>query len=187
MNQEQETIFREVQRFRQPLLWVFMVSICVALVGVVSHAMLRQLLLGKPVSNNAIPDGLLLLLGCTLILLILGFPVLLALVRLVIEVRMDGLYFGFFPFQRSLQKVEPKQLKRFEMRMFGSVAELRKWRDKSLERSNILTVNGNYGLHLELSTGQCWFIGSQRPDQLLQAIILAFKIPKCKKVSETNE
>ena len=186
MSQEQETIFREIQRFRQPLLWLFIVSLSVSLVGVVSHAMLRQLVLGKPLNQHAIPDTVLVFFGTLLILLILGLPVLLALVRLVTEVRLDGLYFGFFPFQRSLVKVEPAQLKNFEMRVFKSVAELRAWRDKKLDRGNILTVNGNYGVHLELSTGQCWFIGSQRPDQLAQAILLAFKIPKCKKQMEAN-
>lgn len=186
MSQEQDTIFREIQRFRQPALWLFVVSVSISLVGVVSYAILRQLVLGKAVSHNAIPDSALLLFGSLLILLILGLPVLLALVRLVTEVRLDGLYFGFFPFQRSLIKVEPSQVKSFEMRVFKSVAELRTWGDRKLERSNILTVNGNYGVHVELSTGESWFIGSQRPDQLAQAILLAFKIPKCKKQMEAN-
>ena len=186
MSQEQETIFREIQRFRQPVLWLFAVSASIALIGVVSYAMMRQLVLGQPISPGAIPDAVLAFFGSLLILLILGLPALLALVRLVTEVRLDGLYFGLLPFQRSLTKVEPRQLKSFEMRVFRSVAELRNWRDKKLERSNILTISGNYGVHLELSTGQCWFIGSQRPDQLAQAILLAFKIPKCKKGQETN-
>jgi hypothetical protein len=185
MSQEQETIFREIQRFRQPALWLFIVFSSVALVGVVSHAVLRQLVLGKP-AQHAVPDAALVVFGCLVILLILGLPTLLALVRLVTEVRLDGLYFGFFPFQRSLVKIEPSQLKNFEMRVFKSVAELRTWGDKKLDRSHILTVNGNYGVHVELTTGERWFIGSQRPDQLAQAILLAFKIPKCKRQMQAN-
>lgn len=181
MAQEQETIFREIQRFRQPWFWFLLVSACISLLGVVSYAMVRQLALGRPVGHSPISDTMLLVLGSLLVLLILGFPALIASVRLVTEVRLDGLYFGMLPFQRALFMVGPKQLKAFEMRAFKSVAELRIWKDKTLERGNILTVSGNYGVHLEMNTGENWFVGSQRPDQLLQAIVLAFKIPRCKR------
>lgn len=188
MTQEQEpiVIFREIQRFRQPALWLAVVTACVVLVGAVSYPVVSQLLLGKPVARTPLPDAALLLFGGATILLILGLPALLALARLVVEVRLDGLYFRFSPFQRALFRIAPEQLGRFEAKAFRSVGELRAWGGKSLAPRNILTVSGNRGVFLETSAGQSWFIGSQRPEQLVQAIILAFKIPKCRKGMETN-
>ncbi|MBI4384806.1 MAG: hypothetical protein HY579_12325 [Nitrospinae bacterium] len=181
MEQDPNLLFREIQRFRQPALWCAVVLFGVALIGAVSYPLASSLLLGHPARGASFPDASSQVLGALTILLIAGFPALLGTARLVVEVRLDGLYFRFHPFQRSSFKIAPEQLKHFELKSFKSVRDLRNWKS-ALAPGNILTVSGNRGVFLELAGGQSWFLGSQRPEQLAQAIVLAFKIPKCKRM-----
>ncbi|MBI4389099.1 MAG: hypothetical protein HY580_02880 [Nitrospinae bacterium] len=184
MKQDLNILFREIQRFRQPALWCAVVMLSVAVIGAVSYPMARNFFLGPPAREAFSPGVPSLVMGALTILLVAGFPVLLGMARLVVEVRLDGLYFRFHPFQRASFKIAPEQLTHFELKSYKSVRDLRSWKS-SLEPGNILTVSGNRGVFLELAGGQSWFLGSQRSEQLAQAIVLAFKLPKCKRM-ETN-
>ena len=48
MENDHEVLYREVQRFRQPLIWIFLISI--ALFSI--YGMVQQLILGKPFGNK---------------------------------------------------------------------------------------------------------------------------------------
>ena len=61
-NGEREILFREVQHFRQPLLWLVML----ALFALMMYAVIRQLVLEEPFGNNPASDTVLIVLAILL-------------------------------------------------------------------------------------------------------------------------
>ncbi len=177
-------LFREVQKFRQPQLWVVLVFFSVFLIGFVSYVMIKQLLLGEPVGAEPLPTPILIGAGSLLILSVVGFLAMMGMACLITEVRLNGFYYGYFPFHRKMNRVALEKLKDMKIRNFKSVGELRHWDSRILDRKDIYTLSGHKGLHLELADGQCLFFGSQNPEQLARAIRLDLSPPPCQGLNE---
>ena len=95
---ESVVIFSEVQRFRQPWIWVILLSITALML----YFIIMQVALGEPVGNNPAADWLLIILA---IVFGLGFPVFFYFLNLTVEVRTDGLYYRYFPLHLSFKKI----------------------------------------------------------------------------------
>jgi len=129
--------------------------------------MIQQLILHKPVGNNPSSDAVLLVVG-----IIFGFlfPLFFLFSKLVTEVRDDGLYFRFYPFHRSFQKIEFMRIKKYEVRTYRAFKEYGGWGIRYSRNGKAYNVGGNEGVQLELINGERILIGSGRPDELLRAI-----------------
>ena len=160
-----EVIFREVQPFRQPWIWV----IVVALASLIWYALVQQLLLGHPVGENPMPDLVLVIFW-----LVFGicFPALFVFGRLVTEVRNDGIYIRYIPFHRSFRRIGFEELKRYEVRTYRPLAEYGGWgiRYGLRGQGRAYNVSGNRGVQIEMSSGKRLLIGSQRPEDVVRAI-----------------
>jgi hypothetical protein len=94
------TAFHEEQRFRQPWLWLMLLGslglVCVPLMV----GLIQQLVLGEPWGAEPLSDRALASVGGATLLFSIALVVLFARMRLVTEVRDDGVHVLFAPFTR---------------------------------------------------------------------------------------
>ena len=164
--QSQTVFYREVQRFRQVWLWIITLSIPALMI----YAVVQQLFLGKPFGNNPAPDVVLIILA---VIFGLGLPALLLATNLTTEVHSDGVHIRFFPFHLSLRKVASGELQRYEARTYSPLKEYGGWGIRYGSKGKAYNISGNRGVQLEFSGGERLLLGSQRPEELAQAIELA--------------
>ena len=159
---------REIQYFRQPWLWILILAIsAIALWG-----MIQQLFLGKPFGNNPAPDTILIIIA---VIFGFGFPYTFYKMNLTIEVRSDGIYYRFFPFHLSFHKIKLEDLVKYEVRTYSPIRDYGGWGIRWGSKGKAYNVSGNRGINLEYSNGKQLLIGSQKPEELAEALDLAIE------------
>ncbi|MCL5878591.1 MAG: DUF6141 family protein [Deltaproteobacteria bacterium] len=168
MNKPSNTIFKEEQRFRLPLYLFFIITLFV--IALFGNGMFQQLVLGHPWGNKPMPDGRLAVIGIIQIVIVTGIFVIFFAARLITEVRSDGLYMRFIPFHRSFRSIPFETLKTYEACTYRPIRDAGGYGIHRGRRGWAYNVSGNRGVQLELVSGKRILIGSQRPDELVQAI-----------------
>jgi hypothetical protein len=159
--------YREVQRFRQPWLWLLIAGVF----GVTVWGFVQQIILGKPFGQNPASDTVMMIMA---FVFGLAFPVLFLVANLTTEVRSDGLYYRFFPFHLRFRRLTAESLVSHEVRTYKPIRDYGGWGIRYGRGSKAYNVSGNRGVMLEMSDGLRLLIGSQKPDDLANAISLAF-------------
>ncbi len=165
MNRGDETspIYREVQQFRQVWIW----AVVFVLAGLVWYATVKQLLLHRPFGNTPMPDIPMVI---NWFIFGIGLPALFFFSQLVTEVRNDGIYIRFSPFHRTFRKIAFTEMKQFEMRTYRSFREYGGHGIRYGSKGKAYNVSGDRGVQIELLNGKRLLIGSQRAEELVQAI-----------------
>ncbi|WP_135306088.1 DUF6141 family protein [Haloarcula amylovorans] len=135
--------FREVQRFRQWWLWL--------LLGIVS---LVSFVSGGPVG----------------IVIAGSIVVFLWSLRLITEVRDDGLYIRFVPIHRSFRRVPWTDIESVESVSYRPLREYGGWGIRWRSGAIAYNVSGSNGVFLTKRDDRGLLIGSQRADELAAAI-----------------
>jgi len=160
---EKRPVYREVQRFRQVWVWALVIPIA----GLMWYSFAKQLLLHHPLRDNLISDIRLFLFWLAFGI---GLPALFVFGRLITEVREDGIYIRFVPFHRRSRKIPFKDLKEYQVRTYRPILDYGGWGIRCGLKGKAYTVSGNRGVQLELTSGERLLVGSQRPEELWQAI-----------------
>lgn len=161
-----QVLFKEVQKISQ--IWVWLI---IAIPVVLSwYGAYQQLLLGKPFGNNPAPDWMMLLL-----LLVFGvlFPVYFHYIKMVTEVRKDGLYVRFYPFHRSFKRFPFEIIQNYEVLTYNPIRDYGGWGIRHGFKGNAYNMAGNRGVLFEFADGKKvkkLMIGSQIPEKLSEAI-----------------
>ena len=165
MNQSgvKNALFREVQRFRAVWIWCVVLFIS----GMMWYSAVQQLLLKKPFGDRPMPD---LMLVVFFIIFGIGFPALFAFGNLTSEVREDGIYIRFIPFQWSFQKIGYDELDTFEVTTYRPIRDYGGWGVRYGSKGKAYNVSGNRGVLLTFKNGKRLLIGSQRSDEFHQWI-----------------
>ena len=166
MNQRDS--FSEVQRFRQTWIWVLILPISSFLIILFGYGMFKQLILGHPWGSRPLSDTALAIMGPLWILFGIGLAYLFYSMKLITEVRNDGLYIRFFPLTH--QKIPFEDIRRCEARTYSPIREFGGWGIRYGRKAKAYNVSGNQGVQLELSNGKRLLIGSGRPEELARAI-----------------
>jgi len=161
-------LYREVQYFRQLWVWILLLSISLTTIW----GMVQQLFLGKPFGNNPAPDTVLIVI---VIIFGFGFPYAFYKMNLTTEIRSDGIYYRFFPFHRSFHKIAAEDIISYEIRNYSPIKEYGGWGIRHGRKGKAYNVSGNRGVQLELSNGKQLMIGTQRPEELAEALSLGLK------------
>jgi hypothetical protein len=159
---------REVQHFRQVWLWIFLISMSLFCIW----GMVQQLILGEPFGNNPAPDIVLIII---VPIFGFGFPIFFYMMNLTTEVRDDGIYFRFFPVHFSFRKIALEDVRRYEVLTYNALKEYGGWGIRYGRKGKAYSVSGNRGVQLELSNGSQLLIGSQKPEELAEALSLALR------------
>jgi hypothetical protein len=155
--------FREVQCIRR-VWWVML------LVGGIAcltwYSFWQQILLGRPVGTNPGPDWAI---AAIWLLCGIGLPVLLLTMRLIVEVHPGHISIRYVPLLR--RRIPTAEIAHFRARSYRPILEYGGWGIKGWSRGRIAyNVRGNRGVELELRDGRQVMIGSQRADELEEAL-----------------
>ena len=163
MTEKNSPIFREVQKFSS---WVFVFISSILVFSIVLVAVIAKLETAK---GNSSPP---LLPHIVAIAVPLAALVLFLLTRLETEVRRDGLHVRFFPFHIRFKKFTADDLKEYYTRRYSPLAEYGGWgiRYGLFGVGKAYNAKGNLGVQLIFKNGKRLLIGSQKPDELVQAI-----------------
>jgi len=142
---EGETHFREVQRFRQPWIWVLLGGVSLLLIAF-----------------GPISWGGLVVVGAVAMLLYS--------LRLETEVRADGIYLKMWPLHRSVRRIPWSEIERYESTQYSPLQEFGGWGIRWTPGKLAYNVSGDRGIRIERTTGRVVLVGSQRPEELVRAI-----------------
>jgi len=107
----EKIIFTEKQSFRQPLIWIILLSLNILFIyGFVEQVIRKEQFGEKPMTDT----GLIILMLITLTLSLCFFSL-----RLETLIKPDGIYFRFYPFQIKYKHLHGKTLQKY---MYGSTA-----------------------------------------------------------------
>jgi hypothetical protein len=176
MNQDTKFLFQEEQRFRQPFLWVIIGVSSLLTIGIFAYGMYQQLIQGKPWGDRPMPDPVLLLFGSFMILFGIGLFVFFCITKLTTEVRGGGLFIRYFPFHLSFRKIPLEKVKKCEARKYKPIREYGGWGIRFGSHGKVYNVKGNRGVQFEFLSGRRLLIGSQKPDEFVQAIDSILKL-----------
>lgn len=161
--EEQIALFHEEQRFTQWWVWL------IILVGVSPawYIWWRHLLVRRTSGADAVADWVVWLvwLGVGVVL-----PVLFASMRLVTQVRYDGVYIRFVPFHWRWVKIPAERIQEAHARTYNALLEYGGWGIRYGARGKAYNVSGNRGVELQFADGRTLLIGSQRAEELEKAI-----------------
>jgi uncharacterized membrane protein YbhN (UPF0104 family) len=165
MIEETELIYREEQRFGSWLRWLIALSMALAVpFSIFSLTKIPS----EQGSSDILPILTLIIVGiCVPIAVALLFWVL----KLETEVRSDGLYIRYFPFRIHFKRFRVEDLSECYARKYKPLLEYGGWGIRcSLRKGKAYNVSGNKGVQLVFKSGKRLLIGSQRAEEIEEAI-----------------
>ena len=132
------------------------------------YGFIQQLIIGVPFGNKPAPDVMMVILW---VIFGIAFPItMLRIVKLIIEVREDGLYIRFKPFHIEYRKFLYKDIKQYESIIYSPLKRFGGWGIRmNFQGETAYILNGKQALELKLRN-QTVVIGTQKPDELKNAM-----------------
>ena len=144
MSNEMAILFSEVQKFRQPLLWIFLCIISIIIVVV----------------SFLLPMVIIICVG-----------IFLFITKLEVEVRESGLFVRFFPLHLSFNKIPVENIDEYRIITYSPIKDYGGWGIRYSSKGKVYNVSGNRGVLLKFKDGSADLcIGSQKPEELYSAI-----------------
>ena len=153
--------FHEEQRFRQPWIWALILGVA----ALQWWGWVQQILLGQPFGDNPGPDWMVWLFW---LLFGIGLPLFFVYLRLLVEVREDGVWLRFIPLTTRVIPFE--QIEQVEAVDYKPLRQYGGWGIRGLGSNRAYNVSGSEGVRLRLRNGDVVVIGSRRSDALALAI-----------------
>ncbi len=167
--QPEPAIFREDQRFGQVWLWVIIIGM-----DVVCFALFFLQFIGPRRPQTIGPADWF---GLTLVsLLCLGITGLFVFLKLITRVTSQGISIQFVPLHRKPIVISFSDISKFSIRTYRPIIEYGGWGIKRGIAGLAYNVSGNQGMQLILADGRRILIGTQEPEQFINAMSLAGKI-----------
>ena len=173
----EKVLYKEEQRFSQPWIWLILVPSFVSVFWVFGSAFNKQLVNGEPWGDKPMSDAGLIVFGVFMVLLMIGLTFLFYRMKLVTEIKMDGIFYRYPPLIHKFRKISPDSIESYEVRQYKPIREYGGWgvkthghRRKRRKYGSAYNVKGNIGLQLHLKDGKKILIGTQRKDALDHAL-----------------
>jgi hypothetical protein len=90
--------------------------------------------------------------------------------RLTTEVNRSGLYIQFFPFHLSPKKIPLNKVVQLEIKTYRPVRDYLGYGIRYGAAGKAYNMSGDRGVNLKFSAGRDILIGSQKPEELAQAL-----------------
>lgn len=162
-------VFSETQRFNQ--WWLLLIlSLPILFLG---YSLYQWYYTNEAVGNVGPNDstGQLIVIASVLPFLILFY-----LFRLHTEIDESGIEYQFLPFHTSAKKIAWTEIDNCYVRTYNPILEYGGWGFKtSLGNGRALNVKGNKGIQIILISGKKLLIGTQKPEQAKNVIVLYLK------------
>lgn len=159
-----KTLYKEEQKFGQPWIWLIFIPLTASSLTYFAFGLHKQLVLGEPFGDKPMPDAGLLIVAIFTVLMTVGLTLLFYKMKLVVEIRSDGIYFRYPPMINTFRRIEKEEIERFEVRAYKPIKEFGGWGIKNGTSSHGKAYNtrGNIGLQLYLKNGSKVLFGTQR-------------------------
>jgi hypothetical protein len=165
---QKDMLFHEVQEFKRHWFAVLVLPGAATLVILFGSAMYSQLGRGVAFGPDPMPDLLLWILGPLMIALGFFLMLLFLFMRLVVTVKKEGLYIRYEPFVS--RRILYSDIADCESKAYSPLREYGGWGIRGSRRRRAYNVRGNRGVMLHFKDGSTLLIGSQRADELADAI-----------------
>lgn len=155
--------FTEIQRFRQPWLWVLLAGLSLLFVW----AIIQQIILGIPWGTNPASDTVLILFS----FIPLGIVVLFVFARLETRIDRKGISYRFFPFHTRVRTIFWNDIAGASVRTYNPLTEFGGWGVRlGRNGEKAFNVSGRQGLGIELKSGKKILIGTRLPEEITRAL-----------------
>lgn len=161
-------LYREVQRPRQ-LLYIIVIII---VSGIFWWGFIQQVIYGIQFGDKPMSD-----IGLVIAWVLFGLiiPLLAFQVKMITEVRGDGVYIKFVPFHFEYRGFGYQSIRDYKSVSFSSLKRFGGWGIRfNLNGERLYNIAGSEGVKLRLASGDIVIIGSKNPDELKKAIDLSF-------------
>jgi len=156
-------LFEEAQAMRV----VWMKILIVVIAAFLWFGMIQQVVFNKPFGSNPAPDAALVILW---VLIGIFLPVFFYTLRLYTAVYSDRIELRFTPLPIYRREINIDEIVSFQSRVYKPIKEYGGWGIRIGFRKRAVSMSGNRGVELVLKNGKKFMIGSQRPDELYDAI-----------------
>ncbi len=168
----EKVLFREEQKFDQWWLWLIILVTGISVLIPFSSGIYTQIILGKPWGDKPTSDGVLIGTAIFALSIMVGINWLFIKIKLITEVRSDGVWFRFPPLLSKWKCIRKEEIERYEIRKYrafweyggyGIAQGIRKY-------GKAYNVCGNIGLQLYLFNGRKILIGTHKKQALEYAM-----------------
>jgi hypothetical protein len=160
--------FHEQQQFRQPWVWLLLLTITVCVCGIFAHGIYTQLYLGQAWGDRPMSDTALVVSASLSTLITAGLALLFYKLKLVTIVDPEGIHIRFFPLSNRIIPFD--NIESCKARTYKPIREYGGWGIRFSRKGRAYNVSGDRGVQLELIKGVPLLIGSQKAEQLADAI-----------------
>lgn len=150
--------FREVQYMRQ---WWFMLLL-------ISSDIIALAVIAGVIPKDKIGQAF--TIGVPAVLVMLGVTALFFFANLKTEVKDDGLYIKFFPFHFANVKISLEEVASVEPVSYSPLKDYGGWGIRYAIRGKAYNPVGHRGVKITYANGRHILIGSQKPEELVEAI-----------------
>lgn len=146
--------------------WAWLLVLLIA--AFMWYGFIQQIFFGIPFGDNPAPDAVLIIFW---FIFGMAFPIfMLRWIKLITEVRKDGLYIRFMPFHVHYRQFLYKDIKHYKPIIYSPLKRFGGWGIRAnFDGNTAYSMNGNQGLELKLSN-QTVVIGTQQPNELKEAM-----------------
>ncbi len=164
-------LFQEEQAFKYTWSWWVLIIVTLPVFGSLTYGFYQQILLGDPWGNNPMSDLTMVLVTSSTFVLLGGIIWLFQVMKLVIKVDEGTLSYSFFPFVSSMKNLHKGDVAEMYIRKYDPIGEYGGWGYRTRwKKGKALNVSGKWGLQLIFPTGKKLLLGTQKPEELEQAI-----------------
>lgn len=169
MGKRINVVYREIQRPKQVWMWILILLFAVFM----WYWFIQQIVLGVPVGDKPAPDAIAIIFW---IIFGITFPVvMLGALKLIIEVREEGLYVRFAPFHFKYKQYLFSDIRHYKSITYSPLKRFGGWGFRfSLNGEKAYNLNGNEGIELKLNNDTV-VIGTEKPNELKKAMDSAQK------------
>ncbi len=155
-------LYKESQRFTQIWLWlIFLISNSISI-----YAVINQVIFNKIIGNNPSSDLVLIIICVTYLI----FTLLFFSLKLETQIKQDGIYYRFFPFQIKMRKIEWHEIEKAYVREYKPLSEYGGWGIRGFKSDRAYNIKGKTGLQLELKNGNKVLFGTQKGKEIEEVI-----------------
>jgi len=159
-------IYKEKQKFTQPLIWVGLIFSGMITIGIFSLGYYIQIIRGQKFGNNPMSDNALIISLILVIFLFLSVLLLFGFANLTTVIDKRGIGYRFFPFHFKFHRIDWEMIEKFDVITYKPIREYGGWGIRLGKAGTAYNVSGDKGLKLKLNSGKNILIGTQKQTEL---------------------
>jgi Family of unknown function (DUF6141) len=170
MPKKEKLIFYEIQKFEHLSVWYVFIGLSFLVTILFTYGMWKQFIWNEPFGFFPVNNFYLTLISILSIGFMFSILALFWLSKLEIQVRNTGLYIKYFPFHFMHRKISLKDLKKVKAKKYDPFKEHGGMGIRHKKNKIIYCIKGKSGILIEYREGKSVILGSQKPEELVQAI-----------------